>query len=383
MTPLAVLARTNWWVALATAVLGVLGCVFIRSATLGDPDFEGLYVKQAVVLVVALVTGLVILLTPTSVFLRRAAWIYVAAVVALALLPFFGVMINGARRWYRLPGFFVQPSELAKLAVIIALAAYLRFRSDASLKESLLIPAAIAGLPAVMVLRQPDLSSSLVFGPILLAMCFAAGARLRVIAASAALAAALLVLSYGVMHDYQRARVDAWLHHFSWDDADVLHDEEVIEVLRDHGWQPWQALIAIGSGGWQGFGLEQGPQNRYGFLPYRFDDYIFAVIAEETGLLGALAVLTTFAGLVGGLFGIALRTRERFGRLLVVGVGSYLGAQAAMHVAVCTWLVPATGLPLPLLSYGGSSTLVSVWAVALALNVSGRRAPVLASDGYR
>ncbi|MEM7205886.1 MAG: FtsW/RodA/SpoVE family cell cycle protein [Planctomycetota bacterium] len=381
MSGVRALARADGWVALLALTVALIGGLFIRSATLEDPRFGSLAAKQALVLLIAAGSGVGLILVPYPRLLRRAWWLYAVALAALLLLPWFGIVINGARRWYRLPGFYVQPSELAKLAVIVALAAWLRFKSKATTLDGLLLPALIAGVPAFLVLRQPDLGSSLVFGPILLAMCFVAGAPLRSLLVLSGLAAVALVCSYFVLHDYQRTRVDVWLQHFTWTD-DNLGRADVQAALRGYGFQPWQALIAIGSGGMAGFGLEQGPQNRYGFLPYRFDDYIFAVVCEESGLLGALGLLGLQGCLVAGLLRIAARTRERFGRLLVVGVATYLGTQSLVHAAVCTWLIPATGLPMPLVSYGGSSTLVAVWAVALALNVSARREPVLASDGY-
>ena len=139
----------------------------------------------------------------------------------------------------------------------------------------------------------------------------------------------------------------------------------------------------MGSGGMTGFGLGHGPQNRYDFLPYRSEDYIFAVVGEEIGWFGSMGVLGLYATLVIGLLRIAQRTRERFGRLLCVGVAAWIGSQSLIHVAVCGWLVPSTGLPMPLLSYGGSSALATLLAVSLCLNVGARREPVLAGDGFR
>lgn len=380
---LRIFARLDWGLALLTAALGLLGCLFIHSATQDDPARTVLPFKHALFLTIAAGFGLVAVAVPYRRLVRRAWTFYAAAIVALALLPWFGVTVNGATRWYRLPGLMVQPTEIAKLAQIVALAAWLRFRVKASTKEGLVVPLLITMLPAFLVMRQPDLGSSLVFWPVLLAMCYAAGTSARAILALMGMGALGLVLAYFlVMHDYQQERVDMWITHFAWETQAAEADPEVSAMLRGAAYQPWQSLIAIGSGGWTGFGLGQGPQNRYDFLPYRFDDYVFSVVAEETGLLGSTAVLGAFAVLVLGLLRIALRTRERFGRLLVIGVAAQLGAQAWMHVAVCAWLVPATGLPLPFVSYGGSSTVVSVVAVALALNVGARREPVLAADGF-
>jgi rod shape determining protein RodA len=241
----------------------------------------------------------------------------------------------------------------------------------------------IAAVPALLILKQPDLGSSLVFAPVLLAMCYAAGASARSIMILLAIAAGVMVFAYFyLLHDYQVVRVEMWGHHWNWDDSN-LRTHEVREMIRGKGFQPWQALIAMGSGGWAGHGLGLGPQNRYDFLPYRSEDYLFAVVGEEGGFLGCLLILGLIAALVIGLINIAGRTRERFGKLVCVGVAAWLGSQSLFHVAVCGWLIPSTGLPLPLLSYGGSSTLAMLLALAICINIGARREPILSGDGFR
>jgi rod shape determining protein RodA len=314
----------------------------------------------------------------------RGAWFfYGVAVLALLALPFFAPSINGARRWYAFPGFSIQPSEFAKIAVVLALAALLRFKTRAKTFEGLIVPMLVAAVPALLIMKQPDLGSSLVFGPVLLAMCYAAGASARSILLLLLIASGVMVFAFFyLMHDYQVERVTMYGHHFSWNESN-LNTHAVQEMIRGKGYQGWQALIAMGSGGWMGFGIGLGPQNRYDFLPYRSEDYVFAVVGEESGYLGCLLVLGLIAALVLGLINIAIRTRERFGRLVCVGVAAWLGSQSLFHVAVCGWLVPSTGLPLPLLSYGGSSTLAMILALAICLNIGARREPILSGDGFR
>jgi len=383
MKALQTLRRLDWHLVLVVATLGYVGCLFIHSATQDDVRFAHLAFKQALFLCIAGILGLVIVLVPYPRIMRRAWWLYVIAVTGLLLLPWLGVTINGATRWFRLPGFMVQPSEIAKLGLILALAAWLRFRHNASAFDGLLVPVMITAVPAVLVMRQPDLGSSLVFWPVLLAMCWVAGSSGRSLLILVVLGVVGLIAAYAFgMHEYQQHRVHAWLEHFTWDQVAVEHDPAVREFLQGQAYQPWQSLIAIGSGGLSGFGIGEGPQSRYDFLPYRFDDYVFSVVAEETGLLGAAALIGLYSVLILGLLLIALRTRERFGRLVVVGVAAMLGTQALVHTAVCSWMVPATGLPLPLVSYGGSATLSAGIAVALALNVGARKEPVLGADGF-
>lgn len=377
------LRRIDGWLVLTVAALCLVGLAFIGSATYDDSRFATQQGRQALFVVVGLGIGFFVLL-PHYVHVLRLSWIFYGAVVlALVGLPFFAPAINGARRWYALPGFSVQPSEFAKLAVVLALAALLRFKSRARTFDGLLIPMLIAAVPAALILKQPDLGSTLIFGPVLLAMCYAAGAPTRSIVMLMFATAGLLVFAYlELLHDYQRGRVDIWLQHWGWDEA-ALQKYEVREILRHQGYQPWQALIAMGAGGWSGYGLGKGPQNRYDFLPYRSEDYVFAVVGEESGFLGCVLVLGLVTAVALGLLHIATRTRERFGKLVCVGVAAWFGAQSLLHVAVCGWLVPSTGLPMPLISYGGSSTMAMLLALALCVNIGCRQEPILAGDGYR
>jgi len=377
------LRNVDAWLVLTILALCLAGLVFIGSATADDALFGAQQGRQALFVAIGMGCGFFVLL-PHYLHVLRGAWVlYGGAVLALLGLPFFAPEINGARRWYAFPGFSVQPSEFAKIAVVIALAAMLRFKSRAKTFDGLLLPALVAAVPALLILRQPDLGSAIVFGVVLLAMCWAAGAPGRSVLALLGLAAVVLVIAYyELLYDYQRQRIDVWLQHWGWNEGNI-RTHEVQAVLRDAGYQPWQALIAMGGGGLQGFGLGEGPQNRYDFLPYSSEDYVFAVVGEETGFLGAAAVLGLVAAVVLGLLAIAERTRERFGKLVCVGVAAWFGAQSLFHVAVCGWLVPSTGLPMPLISYGGSSTLAMLLALALCINVGARREPVLAGDGFR
>jgi rod shape determining protein RodA len=380
---LRVLRNVDGWLVVIIAALCLAGLLFIGSATIDDAVFGAQQGRQSLFVIVGLGVGFFVVL-PHYVHIMRASWfLYGVAVLALMGLPFFAPSINGARRWYAFPGFSIQPSEFAKIAVVLALAALLRFKSRAKTFEGLIVPMLIAAVPALLILRQPDLGSSLVFAPVLLAMCYAAGASARSIMILLGIAAGVMVFAYFyLLHDYQVVRVEMWGHHWSWDDSN-LRTHEVREMIRGKGFQPWQALIAMGSGGWAGHGLGLGPQNRYDFLPYRSEDYLFAVVGEEGGFLGCLLILGLIAALVIGLINIAGRTRERFGKLVCVGVAAWLGSQSLFHVAVCGWLIPSTGLPLPLLSYGGSSTLAMLLALAICINIGARREPILSGDGFR
>jgi rod shape determining protein RodA len=384
MKSLQVLRQVNWWLVLAMAFVCLCGLVFIGSATQDDPQFAHQHGKQTLFVCCSFGIGFFCLLPHYARF-RRLAWpAYALAVLLLLGLPLFAPEINGARRWYPLPGFSIQPSEFAKLAVVLALASLLRFKDTARTFDGIVLPLIVVSVPAVLILRQPDLGSSLVFVPILLAMSYCAGAPARslLVLCGFALVGAV-VASFTMLHGYQRQRIDVWWEHWGWSDADTVRDPSVRARILGAGYQPWQALIAMGSGGALGFGIGRGPQNRYDFLPYRSEDYVFAVVGEEAGFVGCLGLLLVYAALVLGLLHTAFRSRERFGRLLCVGIAAWLGSQVLVHAAVCGWLVPATGLPMPFLSYGGSSLLTVSVGVALCLNVGARREPVLAGDGFR
>jgi len=379
---LAVLARLDPWPLLAAAALALCGLMFIGSATLDDAFFAEQQGRQSLFLLCGLGVGAFVVV-PHYVHVLRVSWVlYGGCLLALVGLFFFAPEINGSRRWYALPGFSIQPAEFTKLGVVVALAALLRFKNRARTFDGLIVPMLVAGLPALLIMRQPDLGSSLVFGPILLAMCYAAGASARSILAVLAIGAVVALIGYlWLLHGYQQQRVQVWLEHWSWTER-VLDDPLVRERLRGPGYQPWQALIALGGGGLLGFGLGEGPQNRYDFLPYRSEDYVFAVIGEEIGWIGCCVVLAVVTGLVIALLQTAQRTRERFGKLVCVGTAAWIGSQSLLHIAVCGWLVPATGLPMPLVSYGGSSALATILALALCANIAARREPVLAGDGF-
>jgi len=384
--PLKVFRTLDWWLVLVSLTLVLVGLVFIHSATRYDPMFVGQHNRQALFVLVSAGLGAIVVMIPYPRIMRFAWVIYAGVVVALLLIPFFGTTINGARRWFMLPGFAIQPSEFAKLAVIFALAGWLRFRSEGRLFDNVVMPLVITLVPALMVMRQPDLGSAIVFCPIVVVMAYSAGASLRHLFWAGLLGAVVVLVAYVfLLEDYQLERISAWQGHFAWQPevAGGEEREEIRNLIRGPAYQPWQSLIAIGSGGWLGFGVGEGPQNRYDFVPYRNADYIFSVVAEETGLLGVIILMCLQLAMVLMLMRIASRSRERFGRILVVGVATFLGSQTLMHIAVCAWLVPSTGLPLPLMSYGGSSTMVTVLALAMALNVGARRQPVVASDAFR
>lgn len=353
-------------------LLSCIGLLFIHSVSFDNEESFGQDRKQALALVLLLAFAV-----PVA-YLRRgrilsAAWpLYLLVLLALFLLPLLGVTINGARRWYRITSMTIQPAEFIKPALVLVLARYLRFKSQGGLVEGVLVPAALTLLPMLLLVRQPDLGSALSLLPVLFAMCYAAGARGRTLLILAVLGIVCLTLLFPFLHDYQKSRILVWLH----------QDQMSVVQRLGPGYHLVQSLIAVGSGGLTGDGLFEGVQNRFDFLPYRSTDFVFSVLAEETGFLGSSAVLFLYCGLAVFILIQAASIRDRFGRLLATGIGVHFATHLLIHVGVCTGALPTTGLPLPLLSYGRSSVTAAWIALALFAHALLQREHNLAKDRY-
>lgn len=264
--------------------------------------------------------------------------------------------INGTRRWIDLGVMSIQPSEFAKIGLVVALAALLsRRQGELDDPRRTLLP--VAGLLAVfggLVLLQPDFGTALSYFAIAAAMLFYAGLRLRWFAGAASLALPALI-AYGWSAPYRRARILAFLH----PEADPLNT----------GYQALQSLIAVGTGGATGLGLGHGKQKLF-FLPYPYTDFIYAIVGEELGLVGCAIVLALFGMLFARGMRAAVNAPDAFGRLLGVGLAVMIVVQALVNVSVVLALLPTKGIPLPFLSYGGSALWADLIAVGVLLNVS-------------
>jgi rod shape determining protein RodA len=354
----------------ALATLGfALQCSIHAAARKGSLeatyDFAG---RQLHWYVVGTLAAALVLMIPYRVLLDNAYLLYAVGLALLGAVFFVGTSVNGARRWIDLGPALLQPSELMKLAVVLVLARYIRFRDDQKTLLGLAAPFLLTAIPVALILRQPDLGTALLFLPVLMAVLFASGARPRHLGLVLAMGAAFAPVVYFLaLKDYQRERVRTFLH-FSAD----RRDPEEKRMLRQEGWQTNQARLAVASGGLGGLGWAEGPQNRAGAVPEHQTDFIFTVLGEEFGFAG-VSVLTALYGLLFlSLAGIARRCRDPAGKLLVTGVIVLLAVQAYVNLAMAVGLGPVTGVPLPFLSYGGSTTLTSFTAVALALNVGAR-----------
>ncbi len=346
----------------ATVVLLVgLGLVMVYSASAAIARAQGaaanpFLVKQAI----AALVGFAAMAVAMHVDYRRlrepaVAYLLLGGALALLAAVLFGPELNATRRWFHFGHFSLQPAELAKLALVPFIAFQLDRKLDRVNSRELLLPVAVAtGAMAGLIVLQPDLGTAVLLVATAAAMLFLGGLSWRFLAAGAAVALPvfwLLVMSV----PYRRARLFAFLE----PESDPLGS----------GFQALQSLIAIGSGGLLGLGPGDSVQKLY-FLPYPHSDFIYAIVAEELGMLGALLVLALFGLLLWRGVRAGLRSPDPFGRYLGWGLTTVLVLQALINISVAVALLPTKGIPLPFLSYGGSSLVVSMTACGVLLNVS-------------
>jgi rod shape determining protein RodA len=289
--------------------------------------------------------------------------VYAAACVGLvAVLTPLGATINGSHSWITLGGGFqLQPSEFAKVGVIVCLAAL--FTREAGGKRRLAIALGAAGAIAGLILLQPDFGTFLVFVAVLFGILLVGGVPARWLAVLVLVGglAAVGMFQLDVLKDYQKERLTAFIN----PSADAGG--------RGFSWNYRQSLIAVGSGGLTGTGYLKGPQTNLNYVPEQHTDFVFTVIAEELGFAGAGLLLALFAVVLWRGLRIAALARDRFGALLAGGVVAMLSFQAFVNVGMTLGIMPITGIPLPFVSYGGSSMIASFLAVGLLLNVHMRR----------
>jgi rod shape determining protein RodA len=343
---------------MAALALSAIGLVLIYSATAAQPELRNLPWRQALWISGALMAMAVAASLDPHGVVELGAIAY-GAVLALLLL-----VLAVARRsayggggWLNLHFFYVQPSELAKLALVLALAKHLQAKQGAAMQRfsSLLLPLLMMGLFQFLILREPDLGTSMVLAPITFAMLLVAGARLWHLAAVLGALVATLPLAWPFLHDYQRNRVLTFL-------------DPSLDALGA-GYNAIQSQIAVGSGGWFGQGYLRGTQSQLHFVPFHHNDFIFSVLGEEWGLLGAMLVLGLLLILLVRIAEVAAKARSMGGSLLATGVLAWLGTQSFVNIGMNLGVVPVTGIPLPFISYGGSATVAAFIGLGLVLSV--------------
>ena len=378
---------------LLTLLLLLIGIVMVFSASFASAYYTSgeplkIFQRQAIFAIVGVALMIVVSYFRVRTISRWSAHLLLISIAMLVLVLIVGIRVNGARRWLGIPGentsLRFQPSEIAKLAIVLAFAQFACKFDRAKMKTFKYGVVPFASITAVIIfllIREPHLSAAIIVAVLAVIMMFAGGTKLRWFLIAALAAAALIGIMVfpnmissaresgvtGVVeqtanpetdfsgYGYAGRRINAWLN----PDADPLGD----------GFQIRQSLFAVGSGGWLGQGLGQSRQ-KYLYLPEEHNDYIFAIVCEELGFIGAMLILTLFALLIVRGYWLALHARNRYSALIVIGITSLLTIQVFLNVAVVLNMVPATGISLPFFSYGGTALLIQLVQMGIVLAVS-------------
>ncbi|MGH8056290.1 MAG: rod shape-determining protein RodA [Candidatus Entotheonellia bacterium] len=357
------LLNIDWVLVLLVLMIGALGLTTVYSATHGrlETHLDDLYMKQ----LYWFCGGLVLMILTTLVdyqTLSKAAYPLLALGVLLLLAVWgFGRVASGARRWIFLGPLSFQPSEAVNLFLILSFARYFTLsRPEGTYRlRDLVLPVVMVIIPFVLIVKQPDLGTALVLLLVGITLVFASGFPLKILLTLAGISLAAMPLAWTFLKDYQKIRLITLLN----PDFDPL----------GAGYHSWQSKIAIGSGGFWGKGLFAGTQSGLNFLPEKHTDFIFAVLSEEWGFLGSAGLIVLYMGLILRGISIAYSSKDRLGCLTATGLVSMLGLYIILNIGMTIGITPVVGLPLPLFSYGGSSTLAALVAVGLLLNIRMRR----------
>lgn len=397
------LSERAWAILAAVGMLYTIGLLCIHADARGSAGVAGMPVqtmKQLINLCVGIL-ALMVVLRIGHLWFGRYAWVIVGLGV-LGLVPLvlaryvsFGSLIpvrRGAHRWIQLPFYSFQPSEMMKVAYIVGLAAYLRYRRNYRTFRGLMIPMAASLVPLLLILMEPDLGTALLIMPVLFLMLFAAGAKTRHFVRLGLVGLCLVPVLWFQIQPYQRSRILGVLLQSEALRRRIIESPEKYRFLGSErqarewavgsGMQLVRSKTALGSGGLTGHGWGRGAFVEYSFLPDKHNDFIFAMIGHQWGLVGCLLVLICYAIIVLAGIEIAAGTTEPFARLLAVGVVALLSAQVLINVGMTVGLLPVTGMTLPFVSYGGSSLLANFVGVGLLISVSRHRPYLLANRPF-
>lgn len=355
----------DWVLAALISALALAGVLTVYSATHQQPELQNIWIRQLAWMMVSLLAMYVVSKVDYHIWLDLWKWLYWTAIVFLFIVLFLGQATKGAQRWFRFGYLSFQPSELAKLAVILALARFVGSKTvELFYLRRFLLMLALVGLPLMLILKQPDLGSAMLIIPLTLLMFYVGGGPMRWMAWLGLLGAASTPIIWHFLRDYQKRRLDVFFN----PQADPL----------GAGYNSIQSIIAIGSGGMAGKGFLQGSQTQLSFIPEHHTDFIFSVIGEEWGFAGALLVVTLYLLMFRRGFEISRKARDREGALLALGITGLYAIQSIINIGMSIGVFPVVGVTLPFISYGGTSLLFSFAAVGILLNISyANRRPVL------
>jgi rod shape determining protein RodA len=352
----------DWLLTFSVLAIAAIGAGMVYSATAGaPPPLSGLARKQVIFALVGLLSMVVAMSIDYHTLSELSYVFYSITLLLLLYLLFFGRAIANTRGWLELGPVNFQPAEMAKVTTLLMLSTFMGRRRTARLGSyNMAAILGIVGLPVVLIIRQPDLGTALTFLPLVAVAAFLGGIRVRTILLLVLIPVLLaLPLWNHYLKDYQKIRVMTFL--------DPTRDP------RGAGYQVIQSKIAVGSGGLSGKGFLEGTQGQLNFLPAQHTDFIFALLGEERGFLGSLIVLSLYFVVIYRCIAIARAARDRLGVFLSMGMVALFACQALVNIGVVVGLLPTTGVPLPLMSYGGSSLISTMTGFGLVLNVWMRR----------
>jgi rod shape determining protein RodA len=338
-------------------IVAISGAGFTMLYSAAGGDIMRWAMPQMVRFVAGFLLMLIMALAPLRFWMRYAYLIYGAVMVLLVIVEFKGHVGMGAQRWIDLGGFKLQPSELAKLSVILALARYFHYFPPTKYMQPhyLLVPALLVAMPVVLILKQPNLGTATLLCGIATWLMFAAGIHRRYFLIGLTCIAIAAPIGWQFMHGYQKQRVMTFLD----PGTDPL----------GAGYNITQSIIAIGSGGINGKGLMRGSQTQLDFLPEKQTDFIFTVLAEEFGFIGGGVLILSFTLMVLYIIGIGYRSVSLFGTLVANGIAAMITLHMFINMGMVMGILPVVGIPLPLFSYGGSIMISMLCAFGLAINV--------------
>ncbi len=352
-------SQINWGMVFLVVLLGAIGCSMLYSAA--DGSMDPWASRQLTRFALGFVLMFAVALVDIRFWFRNAYFIYLGGLVLLAAVEVIGSTGMGAQRWINLGVAQVQPSEIMKVTVVLALARY--FHGVASEEISrpflLILPIGLILVPTALVLKQPDLGTGMMLLMMGAAVFFVAGVRIWKFIVVLVAGLAAIPIGWQFLHEYQRRRVLTFLD----PESDPLGS----------GYHILQSKIALGSGGFLGKGFLQGTQTHLEFLPEKHTDFIFTMLAEEFGMLGGLALLTVYTSIFVYGAAIAYRSRNHFGRILAMGLMVNLFLYVFINIAMVMGLLPVVGVPLPLISYGGTAMLTVMLSLGLIISVSVHR----------